>query len=92
MMDCLQAIEVTFPTVSRIRFLIYFRLQDVTETCSELSECVMKALHWFYEKDVLSEDAIMPWFSKLEENSRLRVKIQPFIKWLQEADEESDSE
>lgn len=52
----------------------------------------MKVLHWFYEKDVLTEESILPWYSKLSDTSRLKVKIQPFVKWLQEADEETDSE
>lgn len=64
----------------------------MAESCSELSENVVKVLHWFYEKDVLSEDVILPWFEKLNQTSRLRIKIQPFVKWLQEADEETDSD
>lgn len=72
-------------------YVMFVFLQDVADTCSELSENVAKVLHWFYEKDVLAEEAIIPWYTKLNDSSRLKVKIQPFVKWLQEADEESDS-
>lgn len=49
-------------------------------------------MHWFYEKDVLNEDSVIEWFETLTQASRLRTKIQPFVQWLQEADEESGSE
>lgn len=67
-------------------------VEDVADTCSELNECVTKILHWFYEKDVLTEEAILQWHSKLNQASRLKIKTAPFIQWLQEADEESDSD
>ncbi|GLV37109.1 eukaryotic translation initiation factor 2B subunit epsilon [Carabus blaptoides fortunei] len=67
-------------------------IEEVADTCSELNECVVKVLHWCYDKDILSEDSIVQWHSKLNTMSRLYIKTQPFIQWLQEADEESESD
>jgi len=53
-----------------------------------------------YRKDVLSEDAIQRWYSRgstLNKGSAassniIRVQMQPFVKWLETAEEESSEE
>ena len=50
-----------------------------------------------YENDVLAEEAILKWFEDKEEKfpefgPKLRKSVKPFIDWLQEDDDESDSD
>eukprot|EP00735_Rhodelphis_limneticus_P006512 TRINITY_DN18929_c0_g1::TRINITY_DN18929_c0_g1_i1::g.1421::m.1421 TRINITY_DN18929_c0_g1::TRINITY_DN18929_c0_g1_i1::g.1421 ORF type:complete len:682 (-),score=163.39,sp/Q54RF3/EI2BE_DICDI/35.78/1e-136,W2/PF02020.13/6.4e-22,Hexapep/PF00132.19/0.29,Hexapep/PF00132.19/0.059,Hexapep/PF00132.19/0.00016,Hexapep/PF00132.19/22,Hexapep/PF00132.19/0.00058,NTP_transferase/PF00483.18/2.8e-07,Hexapep_2/PF14602.1/0.011,Hexapep_2/PF14602.1/0.045,Hexapep_2/PF14602.1/0.31,NTP_transf_3/PF12804.2/0.022 TRINITY_DN189 len=51
-------------------------------------------LHVLYDLDVLSEESILQWAEEEEENNTVNKKFlemcRPLIKWLQEADEESD--
>jgi translation initiation factor eIF-2B subunit epsilon len=61
-------------------------------------EVIAKILHLLYELDILGEDAILKWSSKLQDTS-IKSKIQGFLDWLQEDDseesgssEEDDSE
>ncbi|XP_076343757.1 eukaryotic translation initiation factor 2B subunit epsilon isoform X2 [Tachypleus tridentatus] len=66
----------------------------------ELGVIIMKVLHFLYEKDILSEPVILEWYSNPPvlgdldpaEQNLLRRKVQPFIKWLEEAEEESSEE
>lgn len=53
----------------------------------------------FYNKDLLSEQEIIKWGSKVSKkyvpkdvSKTVRKAAKPFVKWLQEADEESDEE
>lgn len=57
-------------------------------------------INLLYQKDVLSEEAILRWFRRgmrLEKGSAassniIREQMVPFVKWLETADEESDEE
>ncbi|CAG0882649.1 unnamed protein product [Darwinula stevensoni] len=56
----------------------------------------MRVLNFLYDKDILAEEAILEWNASgvtLEGSAaEIRKKVEPFIKWLKEADEESDSD
>ncbi|KAF2879036.1 hypothetical protein ILUMI_27130 [Ignelater luminosus] len=67
-------------------------VQEVASTNNELNECVVTVLNWFYNKDHLSEEMILSWFSGIDKNTRFYARVQPFINWLQEAEEASSSE
>lgn len=72
-------------------------LQEYFEANDNYSTVFVKILQFFYGKDILSEEVILSWYeeygSSVAENSKnIRDKIFPFIKWLQEAEEESSSE
>lgn len=74
--DCLRAIE------------------DVACTTDELLPYVQHLLHQFYGRDILSEEKILEWYESNESGEdalRDKVKnaVQPFIKWLREAEEGS---
>jgi translation initiation factor 5 len=57
---------------------------------------VPKILMAFYEGDVLSEEAILKWggkkassrFVDRETSKKVRKAAAPFVKWLEEAEEE----
>ncbi|KAJ9593230.1 hypothetical protein L9F63_015229 [Diploptera punctata] len=75
--DCLQALE------------------DMATSVDILREGLIKLLHLLYEQEILTEDNIMEWYKhgdKSEMAINLRNQVAPFIRWLEEADEESDSE
>ncbi|KAI5967191.1 TIF5 [Candida margitis] len=58
-----------------------------------------KILHTFYDSDLISEEVIIRWGSKVskkyvpkEVSKKVRKAAKPFVQWLQEAEEESDEE
>lgn len=64
-----------------------------------LIEKVPKILVTVYNKDLISEDVILNWGTKVSKkyvakdiSKKVRKAAKPFITWLQEADEESDEE
>ncbi|KAF7086826.1 hypothetical protein CFC21_090086 [Triticum aestivum] len=67
--------------------------QDITK---EFSPLFSKILPYLYDKDVVSEDAILRWAEEKEnadESDKVFVKqSDAFIKWLKEAEEEEDEE
>ncbi|XP_076231532.1 eukaryotic translation initiation factor 2B subunit epsilon [Calliopsis andreniformis] len=75
--DCLRAIE------------------EVGSTTQELLPFLQHLLHLLYDKDVLSEEKILEWYHSSDksndefQNNKVRTAIQPFIKWLEEAEEDS---
>ncbi|OBA23264.1 hypothetical protein METBIDRAFT_76307 [Metschnikowia bicuspidata var. bicuspidata NRRL YB-4993] len=66
---------------------------------TELIPAVPKILHRLYDSEIISEEAIIEWGSKVSKkyvpkdvSKKVRKAGKPFVKWLQEADEESDEE
>jgi translation initiation factor 5 len=65
-------------------------------THPDLIATVSKILLAFYEGDVLSEESLLKWGSKKsssryvdkETSRKVRKAAQPFLKWLEEAEEE----
>lgn len=60
---------------------------------------VSKILVSLYDKELISEEVIIGWGTKVSKkyvskdiSKKVRKAAKPFIKWLQEADEESDDE
>lgn len=77
--DCLRAIE------------------DVANTTKALLPFTHHLLHFLYDCDALSEEKIIEWYENdLDEKEAnvqaLKKAVMPFIKWLQEAEEDSSSE
>ncbi|KAB0799072.1 hypothetical protein PPYR_06952 [Photinus pyralis] len=67
-------------------------IEDVAANNNELNECVSAVLNWLYNKDHLSEDVILNWFSGIDKNTRFYARVEPFTNWLQQAEEASSSE
>ncbi|XP_049777276.1 translation initiation factor eIF-2B subunit epsilon [Schistocerca cancellata] len=73
------------------------KAMEYTAGCrSEVLEVILKILKWLYDADVLDEDIILQWYKSPDEASTVsdvvRKKVEPFIDWLLEADEETSSE
>ncbi|KAJ8146863.1 translation initiation factor 5 eIF-5 [Metschnikowia aff. pulcherrima] len=65
----------------------------------DLIAAVPKILHKLYDSEIVSEEAIIEWGSKVSKkyvpkdvSKKVRKAAKPFVKWLKEADEESDEE
>ncbi|KAI1808548.1 domain found in IF2B/IF5-domain-containing protein [Daldinia bambusicola] len=63
------------------------------------SDKIVKILHQLYDKDLVNEEVIKKWGSKaskkyvdLATSKKIRRAAEPFIKWLDEAEEDSDDE
>lgn len=68
-------------------------LNTTIECCEENDELKSKLMHvvkFLYDKDVLTEDAILAWYADVEMDW-VKKALQPIIKWFEEAEsEESD--
>ena len=59
---------------------------------------IPKILHGFYDRDLISEEVLIKWGSKVSKNTfqkmflKVRKAAKPFVKWLQEAEEEEEEE
>jgi translation initiation factor 5 len=60
---------------------------------------VVKILQLYYHHDLISEEVVTKWGSKasrkyvdLSTSKKVRKAAEPFIKWLEEAEEESDED
>lgn len=62
------------------------------------SDKIVKVLHQLYDKDLVTEEVVTKWGTKaskkyvdLATSKKIRRAAEPFLKWLEEA-EEDDSE
>ncbi|XP_078177214.1 translation initiation factor eIF2B subunit epsilon-like isoform X2 [Carex rostrata] len=64
------------------------------ETAREFSPIFSSVLHQLYDKEVITENAILKWESEkaaADESDKVFVEqAEPFLKWLKEAPEEDD--
>ncbi|KAL7929979.1 domain found in IF2B/IF5 domain-containing protein [Trichoderma chlorosporum] len=65
----------------------------------DILQQVVKILQLYYHHDLVSEEVVVPWGSKASKkyvdvstSRKVRKAAEPFIKWLQEADEEESSD
>ncbi len=64
-----------------------------------LIQAVPKVLHQLYENDIVSEEVITKWGSRAskkytnkETSKKIRKASEPFLKWLEEAEEDTEEE
>ncbi|KAF7091956.1 hypothetical protein CFC21_094492 [Triticum aestivum] len=92
---CMSNICLKIQKYHQMEILLKFEemCQDITK---EFSPLFSKVLPYLYDKDVVSEDAILRWAEEKEnadESDKVFVKqSDAFIKWLKEAEEEEDDE
>ncbi|XP_048517186.1 translation initiation factor eIF-2B subunit epsilon isoform X2 [Dendroctonus ponderosae] len=68
-------------------------VEDVAESGEPLSDkWAIFVVKYLYEKDYLSEDAILKWFANVSPESKMWSQVNRFVEWLQEAEEEDSSE
>lgn len=57
---------------------------------------ISKVIHYLYDKDVVTEDAIVTWYEQLdeEEHEELKQQLKELIEWLNQSsdDDEEDSD
>jgi translation initiation factor 5 len=65
----------------------------------ELLPKIALILKAFYDEDILEEDTLLSWAEKVSKKyverkiaKKIHEKAEPFIKWLQDAEEESDED
>lgn len=65
----------------------------------EILEKLVKILGLYYQHDLASEEVLTKWGSKaskkyvdLSTSRKIRKAAEPFMKWLEEAEEESDED
>lgn len=73
--------------------------EEVASSTELFMPVLKNVLHYFYEKDFLSENSILEWFEKYEENDamdklnmNIKVAVQAFVDWLREAEEDDSDE
>ncbi|KAM3223803.1 hypothetical protein ACQJBY_057275 [Aegilops geniculata] len=92
---CMSNICLKIQKYHQMEILLKFEemCQDITK---EFSPLFSKILPYLYDKDVVSEDAILRWAEEKEnadESDKVFVKqSDAFIQWLKEAEEEEDDE
>eukprot|EP00252_Welwitschia_mirabilis_P016847 TRINITY_DN3744_c0_g1_i1.p1 TRINITY_DN3744_c0_g1~~TRINITY_DN3744_c0_g1_i1.p1 ORF type:complete len:412 (+),score=107.21 TRINITY_DN3744_c0_g1_i1:326-1561(+) len=81
----------TFCTTGKLELEIMYKIQIQCYEDAKLMKLFPEIVRSLYEQDVLAEDTIMLWFRK-GSNPKGRqtfVKsLEPFVKWLEEAEEE----
>lgn len=54
---------------------------------------VLKIVHYLYDKEYVSEEAILNWHNSMEKDSEIRSSLKQLVEWLnQSSEEESDYE
>ncbi|KRZ19904.1 Translation initiation factor eIF-2B subunit epsilon [Trichinella pseudospiralis] len=73
-------------------------LLDVLLNLAVENECIQSALvrivHSLFEMDVLEEDQILNWYESMRKDSlsAVKLKLEPLVEWLRQAEEESSGE
>uniref|UniRef100_A0A1B6LJB8 Translation initiation factor eIF2B subunit epsilon n=1 Tax=Graphocephala atropunctata TaxID=36148 RepID=A0A1B6LJB8_9HEMI len=73
-------------------------VEDIAGSHPEIMEVVMKIINFLYEKEILSEEAILYWYcnpcseTDIENGKRVRKQVAPFISWLEKAEEETSDD
>lgn len=69
-------------------------LEDIYEENEFAREKISQIVHYLYDKDFVSEDAVLVWYEQLdeEEHANLRKSLLKLIDWLQQSSDEEDEE
>lgn len=59
-----------------------------------MREKISQIVHYLYDKDFVSEEAILAWYDELdlEQHESLRKSLQKLIEWLQQSSDEEDDD
>jgi len=71
----------------------------LSEEHPEMFDKVVKILQLYYYHELISEEVVTKWGTKaskkyvdLSTSKKVRKAAEPFLKWLEEAEEESDDD
>lgn len=70
-------------------------IEDVAKGEELLNTVVVKVIHHLYNVNILSEESILKWHQKKEDSlfsKKIRERINKLVEWLEDADEETDSD
>ncbi|EDW62397.1 translation initiation factor eIF2B subunit epsilon [Drosophila virilis] len=67
-------------------------LEDICEENELVREKISQVVHYLYDKDFVSEDAIHKWYSQLDvqEHATLRQSLAKLVDWLNQSSEDDD--
>lgn len=59
-----------------------------------MQEKISQVVHYLYDKDFVSEDAIHKWYNQLdgEEHATLRQSLAKLVDWLNQSSEDDDDD
>jgi len=84
--------KTTFTDLVKDRQTQLGLLQCLEKFCSgALLKKTTLIIKSFYDNDILDEDCIFEWNNSIKSDA-IKNEMKPFIKWLQEAEEESEGE
>lgn len=98
MLDCLKALEVSSSIIdgnpSKDLTNLGFALQDICEENELVREKISQVVHYLYDKDIVSEEAIQGWYAQLDikEHATLRQSLANLIDWLNQSSEDEDDD
>lgn len=85
----------TFTQTSRAELNLLLKVQDYCYSNMIFMKAFQKIIMLFYKTDVISEQSILKWY-KQDYNVKGKMmfveQMKEFIDWLQNAEEETDSE
>ncbi|KAH8416597.1 hypothetical protein KR222_010610 [Zaprionus bogoriensis] len=69
-------------------------LEDICEENSLVREKISQVVHYLYDKDFVSEEAVQTWYEQLDatEHATLRQSLANLIDWLNQSSEDDDDE
>lgn len=76
----------------RAQLILITKIQDCCYENMNFLKVFSKIIQLLYRTDVLSEDAILKWYSEGRGKSVLLEQLKPFVEWLKHAEEESGDE
>uniref|UniRef100_A0A183V2V9 Translation initiation factor eIF2B subunit epsilon n=1 Tax=Toxocara canis TaxID=6265 RepID=A0A183V2V9_TOXCA len=78
------------PIKNQIQALI--AIEEFFNSMAIFQPLAAKTVHMFYEEDIVEEDAILEWHESLATDAPIRSAVAPIIAWLQQSDEDSESD
>lgn len=81
----------TFCTTGKLELELMYKVQVQCYEDAKLMKLFPEIVRSLYDQDVLAEDTILHWFQKgtnLKGRQNFVKSLEPFVKWLEEAEEE----
>ncbi|XP_059317509.1 uncharacterized protein LOC132068062 [Lycium ferocissimum] len=81
----------TFCTTGKLELELMYKVQVQCYEDAKLMKLFPEIVRSLYDQDVLAEDTILHWFRKgtnLKGRQNFVKSLEPFVKWLEEAEEE----